>query len=82
MIAFILLGLWAWRKSTWRNRNTVIEGHFARPSEEIQPCLQQKAGLEDEPKRRHEVEAQEGVYKIDGNELFELEGSLSRPEAM
>lgn len=52
--------------------------HAATPPEEIQPYLQQKAELEDEPRRRHEVEARERRYELDGNEIYELRGRHSR----
>ena len=81
VIGIILSGLWARRKSTRRKRSTVTEGHLARPPEESQPYLQQKAELEDEARRIHEVEAQEARYEIDGNELFELQASHSEHEA-
>ena len=50
-----------------------MKEHLARPSEEKQPYLQQKAELEDEPRRRHEVEAYERRYELEGNERLELQ---------
>lgn len=63
-------------------QSTVLDEHLARPPEEIQPYLQQKAELKDEPGSRHKVEAQEKRDEWDGNELFELQGRQSRHEAI
>ena len=52
--------------------------HPATPPEELQPYLQQKAELEDGSRRRHEVEAWERSYELDGNEIFKLGGRHSR----
>lgn len=48
------------------------------PSKEEQPCHQEIAELEDEPRRRHELEAHEKRYEIDGNEIYESWGRHNR----
>ena len=72
VVALIFSGLWTWWKLHRKSRNAGVEQRSATPTEEVQPYLQQKAELEDEAVRRHELEAQERRYEIDGNELFEL----------
>lgn len=50
--------------------------------EEEQPRLRDNAESEDESRRRHELEAHEKRYEIDGNEIYELRGRHSRQEAI
>ena len=80
VIASILFGLWAWWKFHRLGRSTVVDKRFATPSDDIQPYLQQKAELEDEARRRHELEAPERRYEKDGNEIYELPERHSRQE--
>ena len=72
VVAVILFGLWAWWKSHRRFQSIVVEKRPATRPDEIQPYLQQKAELEDEASRRHELEALERIYEKDGNEILEL----------
>ena len=73
--AIVLLGLWAWRKYHRRSPSILVE---QTPPEERQPYLQQKAELEDEARRRHELDGQERRCEIDGNEIHELPERCSR----
>ena len=78
VIAIILLGLWAWWKSHRRFQSAVVEKRPATRPDGMQPHFEQKAELEDEVSRRHEIEALERMYDKDGNEFLELPERHSR----
>jgi len=75
-----LLATYVWRKRQ-RSQATKSKNASSNIPEIAQPYLQQKAELDSEGKRQHELDAQELRYEMDGAETrFEAEGDNASKE--
>ena len=63
--SLVLLALLFWRRSRRIKERNAVTGHRT-PPEDMQPYLQQKAELEAEEKRKHELALNERRYELNG----------------
>ena len=77
-----LISVLGWRRHQ-RLKQAALRNSESKPDDNTQPYFQQKAELEDEERRRHELEVHETTYEVDGNDSrFEVEGDQNGHQMM
>ncbi|CAD6569695.1 MAG: hypothetical protein ASARMPREDX12_006344 [Alectoria sarmentosa] len=67
----VLAFLW-WRKYRKKQVAAISTGKDDNTADNSQLYMQQKAELEDEDRRKHELDAQEKIFEMDGDMIHEM----------